>query len=60
MGSDRKNQLTNYEKEGTEMQDNMDIRLMEIIMVKEKVKNMSTKGSRKHGTSQRRDNSVYK
>ena len=42
------------------MQDNMDIRLMEIIMVKEKVKNMSTKRSRKPGTSQRRDNSVYK
>ena len=42
------------------MQDNMDLRLMEIIMVKEKVKNMSTKRSRKHGTSQRRDNSDYK
>ena len=42
------------------MQDNMDIRLIEIIMVKEKLKNMYTKRSRKHGTSQRRDNSVYK
>ena len=56
----RQKETTHNEKEGTEMQDNMDIRLMEIIMVKEKVKNMSTKRSRKPGTSQRRDNSVYK
>ena len=56
----RQKEQTNNEEEGIKMQDNRNKRLIEIIMVKEKVQNKSTEISRKPSTSQRRDNPVYK
>ena len=56
----RQKQPTTNEEEGIKMQENRDKRLIEIIMIKKKVKNKSTEISRKPSTSQRRDNPVYK
>ena len=56
----RQKEATNNEEKAIKMQDNRDKRLIGNIVVKEKDKNKHIERSNKSGTSQRRDNLVYK